>query len=382
MGARPQRAVFICEKGIHVSAIARELISKGWECSAITRAGSSLTRVAGLEKLNIIEKNQNFMATVLANYHDLLFSSDFISFSSDDHLGEVAQSSLSTLEKEVILPISNDVGLSMMASKVGFTRAIHQLGLRTPRTEIYQSPDELIELSQRFPLPAIAKADAGGGGVSVLRLDTPLTSTDGLRNLAPGVIQEFFNNQRIGVEALFNNGRLAAWMYCDEQETIAPFAPSMVRHYGAPLALDFVEQLQTLGEATGAHGFANCSFFYSPDEKAHYIFECDLRANHWARLFPYFGIDVAALLAPSWSGEIATPKLSRGGKTVIHFSRLLTASANKRDGRAFIRTLLRYRNSSDFLAGEGRFFAVAAPIALKFLPERIKPFLKSLRRYI
>jgi len=92
MDTQPQRAVFICEKGIHISAIARELISKGWECSALTTPGSSLTRVAGLEKLHIIEKNQNFFATVLANYQDLLFSSDFISFSSDDHLSEVVQS--------------------------------------------------------------------------------------------------------------------------------------------------------------------------------------------------------------------------------------------------------------------------------------------------
>ena len=378
----PQRALFICEKGIHFSAIARELISSGWECSAITTERSSLSRVRGFENLHIIDSNQDFIATVLIDFKELLFSSNLISFASDAHLLKLAESSLSTLEKKIILPISTDAGLSIMTSKIGFTRLIKELGLPTPKTDIYLDVEQLKQASAKFVLPAMIKSDGGGGGTSVRRLNEPLTSTHDLADFTPGVIQEFMSLPVIGVDAIFNNGRLAAWVYCDLQETITPFGPSVLRHYAAPESLDFVTQLQEIGAATGAHGFANCSFFYSPNERVHYIFECDLRPNHWARLAPYFGIDVATILSSSWEGEIVTAALVPAGRTVIHFSRALTKAADERDLKAFIRTLFRYWRSSDYLAGEGRFFAVAAPITLKFLPARVKVILKSLRQYI
>ena len=381
MESRPLRALFICEKGVHFSAVAREMMRSGWECSAITLSRSHLTRVKGWSEILLIDKSSPFIPTVLSQHKDFLLSFDFISFGTDKYLGEVAASSLSQLEKKILLPISTDMGLAVMDSKIGFTSLVKKLQLPTPRSSTFSTRAELLEECSSFTPPFVIKGDRGGGG-SAVKVIRSLEELDPLDELQPGVIQEFLNLKPVGVEVIFNQGRVASWAYCADQLFTANFGPSMRRHYSKPPSLDFLEHLEKFGEATGAQGFANASFFYLPEANSHQIFECDLRANHWVRLYPYLGVDVATLLSHEWNGEVFTPPFAEEGETFIHYGRALTAAGDAHDAQAFLSAMRMYRRSSDFLAGEGHFFIYTALNATKFLPRWLKKFLKSLRRYI
>jgi predicted ATP-grasp superfamily ATP-dependent carboligase len=184
------------------------------------------------------------------------------------------------------------------------------------------------------------------------------------------------------VDAIFNHGRLAAWAYSDFQRSRSAFEPSEARHYANPKSLDFIEQLERIGAATGAHGFANCSFFYLPDTGSHLFFECDLRANHWLRLFPHFGIDIPHLLSDEWDGVCGSVINPEGGAYFIHYGRSVQHAAERRDWRAYFAAIRSYRHSTDYLADEGHPIIVTLLAALRFLPDSVKRTIKSLRRYI
>jgi len=273
------------------------------------------------EYKNICERPKDFASTLIAQPELLNNLGEWIIFDDDELMRILATSDLPQSTKIRILPAKTELGLGMLGSKVGQTIAALEAGISTPQTYIARTDLEMQKYAKELCGPFVIKADLGGGGGLVRKFNSPeeLESLQDREKFLPGVIQEFISSLPFSVEALFVNGRLAAFIL-SEMLTCAPtsFGPSDIRKFVDPSNSEIEDSLNKLASVGGLHGFANITFVWCQKRQMHLLIECDMRVNTWVQFGPLLGVPWGVILA-DWSPtrEVVTTNLGDTGR-VIH----------------------------------------------------------------
>ena len=338
----------------------------------------------------------NFAKELIANRALIESLNGWIIFGRDDDMYQIGRSDLTLELKLKLLPVKKPEAIHIPGSKCELVSLAKTAHYKMPISENLDSWSELFKKLETFPTPFIIKSERGSGGVSVRRVNNSieLAKLPLPESWYPIVIQEFITDDLRAVDALFREGHLVAWMYCDNFQFPTEFGPSVSRRYVEPPALDFEQDLIKFGKATGAHGFANCSFFYFPSTDSHLLFEVDLRTNAWHHLGRIFGIEWKALMQDPLDEvlmEIKSPQnLSPNGYRIVLWQRYIEYAIQNRKWKILYR-LLRMKRSErspiDFqdeainrglLIGLFRLIPLAfAKFLFGFLPVDLKRRLKS-----
>lgn len=338
----------------------------------------------------------NFAKELIANRALIENLNGWIIFGRDDDMYQVGRSDLTLELKLKLLPVKNPDAIHIPGSKCELVSLAKTAHFKIPISENLNSSLELASRLETFSTPFIIKSERGSGGMSVRRVNNSieLAKLPIPESWYPIVIQEFIAEDLRGVDALFREGHLVAWMYCDNFESPTEFGPSVSRRYVEPPALDFEEDLIKFGKATGAHGFANCSLFYFPTTNSHLLIEVDLRTNAWHQFGRIFGIEWKALMQDSLDEvlmRIESPQtLPPNGYSIVLWQRYIEYAIQNRKWR-LIFNLLRMKRSErspiDFqdvamnrglLIGLFRLVPLAfAKFLFGFLPVDMKRRLKS-----
>ena len=338
----------------------------------------------------------NFVKELIANRSLIESLNGWIIFGRDDDMYQLGRSNLALELKLKLLPVKNPDTIHIPGSKCELVSLAKTARYKIPISENLNSSLELSSKLETFPTPFIIKSERGSGGMSVRRVNDSieLVILPIPESWYPIVIQEFIAEDLRGVDALFREGHLVAWMYCDNFKSPTEFGPSTNRRYVEPPTLDFEEDLIKFGMATGAHGFANCSFFYIPSTNSHLLIEVDLRTNAWHQFGKIFGIEWRALMQDPLDEvlmKIKSPQiLSPNGYSIVLWQRYIEYAIQNRKWRIIFR-LLRMKKSErspiDFqdvainrglLIGLFRLVPLAfAKFLYEFLPVDMKKRLKS-----
>ncbi len=245
-------------------------------------------------ELPAVDPLELWQDTAIANYKTILEQhADWIIFCDDETIGAVARSTIPLEDKLRLLPAMSKSGLNLLGSKVGLGDAMNRLELPGPKTITVESPTELSAAIALFTDDFLIKGDLFGGGSRVRRFtQSAKASASGIpADWYPLVVQEFVSGTEVSIEALFRDGRLVAYLYSEMRETMGAFGPSTARRYRTPEVKDFEAVLNYLGADGGLNGMFNVALIWSPERRAHFLFELDPRANTWHQFGPHFGID-------------------------------------------------------------------------------------------
>ena len=239
---------------------------------------------------------------------------DLVIIGDDITLRLILQSNLPAQTKLKLLPVTSENHYSHLFSKIGLSQAFEAGKVLTPQYGVANSASEFIPLANSLGYPVLIKVDAsfGGQGVFVCQSDHDIA------NLAPKLaqhphfrfpvlVQEKIEGLCLDLSAFYQAGKLISFCHAVEEKTTSPLGPSNVRTYTQLGYLDqkIFTELEAVGKALGADGFANISAIWSQTNLQRYFFEADMRPNGWADYSKYVGHDLAgAIKAYFEHGEI------------------------------------------------------------------------------
>lgn len=254
---------------------------------------------------------------------------DWVIVADDKELQLLARSNLPDEVLARLLPARNQLGRSLFDSKGALARALAQLNIPQPQTQIAASRGELKKIVNASDTGLVIKADSGHGGTGVVLAPIPQDFDLGAipSEWFPIVVQEFIDGDVCAVEAQFINGQLAGYLYSTVLETSSLFGGSTDRLFTTPPDDQVEQALATLGNAGALHGLANCSFIKDNRTGTLLLFEVDLRPNVWHQFGPKLGVD--------WISLFKNPPVhavhNEGTQRVAHYPRSLTRAIRQLD---------------------------------------------------
>lgn len=216
----------------------------------------------------------------------------------DRTINLVLDSNLDDEDKLLLLPVVTIGNFAHLSSKIGLSIVFEQYGIRSPDFSVVENMEQLSDAVLKMGFPLIVKGDRSGGGKQTVDI---LNGSDLSRVLAgydffPAILQRKVAGKLIGIEAFYQDGELISFSYSEVLETTEnEFSPSVLRHYHQTGSIDLsvVQELQDIGRALGADGFANISCIRT-ERNERYYFEADLRPTAWVAHSSYFGDDLAS----------------------------------------------------------------------------------------
>lgn len=213
---------------------------------------------------------------------------------------------------QALLPASGS-GLDFLLSKLAFPILAARAGIRVPKSVVQRDPDALKAAAEILGYPLILKRPQGFSGQSVFRIESRAHLDAALQALkadAALLLQEQITGVEIGATAIWQQGRLLAWLAFEKIRTWpGRFGPaSMVRLCAPPQMQGMLEKM---GQVSGFHGLGGADFMR--DENGNlFALEQHGRPNGQFVLADQVGIDLPALLrtlilGPEHSGEAITP---------------------------------------------------------------------------
>ena len=211
----------------------------------------------------------------------------------DRTINLVLDSDLPVEDKLALLPVVSTGNFAHLSSKIGLSMIFEQCGIRSPDFSVIENKRQLSDAVLKMGFPLIIKGDRSGGGkqtVDILNesdFKTVLTSFD----FFPAILQRKVAGELIGIEAFYQDGELISFSYSEVLETTEnEFSPSVLRHYHQTGSIDpsVQQELEDIGRALGADGFANISCILT-ERNERYYFEADMRPTAWVAHSSYFG---------------------------------------------------------------------------------------------
>ncbi len=225
-----------------------------------------------------------------------------VAASNDKVLKCITDAELPDADKLLLLPVTGAQHLHHLASKVGLSHALSRHGVPTPEFAVAHDAAGLHAAAARVGYPLVVKGDFSGGGNQVFKC----VNADELTRVArhfrayPALLQQFIDGELASIEAFFQQGQLLHFAYSEvlEYQCDQRFAPSSLRRFlrRDQLAPGFEADLENLGHALGANGFANVTAIRTPGGQ-HYFFEADMRPTVWIGYPRLFGDSLAAKMA-------------------------------------------------------------------------------------
>jgi hypothetical protein len=339
---------FIAAHGENFRRLPEFLAGPGVRITLICCTRSLLRKSEFIDQVVAVTQHpncNNFVRDLLAHTELIKGINGWVIFASDEDLYNVAHSDLDEELKLKLLPVRRSDHVSIVGSKAQFIKTCKESEVPIPKSDVVDAPEQVHEVVKNFSTPFVIKADrgAGGAGVRVVSSEADLVLQPVPASWYPIVIQEFVFGEPRGVDAFFREGELLAWLYSGDFDLPDALGPTMSRRYFEPPVLDFVEALKKYGRATGAHGFANGSLFYLPEEKRHVMFELDLRTNAWHHLGQKLGLDWVSMMSQpmeNFQGVVQYPtNLPPGGLTLKHWQRQIEFAIQARDWRTAIQLI-------------------------------------------
>jgi predicted ATP-grasp superfamily ATP-dependent carboligase len=194
------------------------------------------------------------------------------------------------VEREVIHAL-----LSKAAMDVLLARA----GVPVPRSRALQGPEELLRFAADVGAPVVLKPVDGVAGGGVVLVQDPGELEDVfLRVVAahPALMVQEYVRGRVGFcQAVFDTGRLVAWMTAWKARTWpGPFGPSSeVRFASVPEAGEIVSRI---GDALGFHGLLSFDFIEQADTGRLVVIEVNARPVGVMARCTHAGVDFAGAI--------------------------------------------------------------------------------------
>ena len=204
----------------------------------------------------------------------------------DDETIKLITDNISNDEVELfkkIMPITKIENREMLSSKIGMSRVFERNGIKTPRYINYAEESDVEAITTKVDFPVLLKVDFSFSGIGIRKCEAPeelKEKLDELHDSTNVVIQEFITGDDVGVEALFEQGKLICYQcarvmsYMNNQ-----FSFTTKRTYYRNKKVE--EILIQLGERVGLNSFASIGFIYHKERDAYYLIEVDARTNSW-----------------------------------------------------------------------------------------------------
>lgn len=182
-----------------------------------------------------------------------------------------------------IMPLTKIENRDILASKIGMSRVFERNNITTPRYLNYKEEMDLLCLDQKLDFPVLLKVDFSFSGIGIRKCNAPSELKEKIEELHDKenvVIQEFIEGEDVGVEALFEKGKLICYQCAKVLEYMNnEFSFTTKRIYYRNKKIE--EILITLGERVGLNSFASIGFIYNKERDAYYLIEVDSRTNSW-----------------------------------------------------------------------------------------------------
>lgn len=223
-------------------------------------------------------------------YHLVIVGDDYC-------MADIVDSNLPIELKVKLLPVVSNENLEHLFSKCALSKILLAAGISTPEFEICNSLGDLTEHAKKIGFPLFIKVDRSGGGCGVFECANNKELLEKSTNLPyPLLLQRKIEGSIVDMSAFYQNGRLIDFSYSVFYKTVGgPFGASSVRQYTqiAYLPIEVFIELERLGIALGAHGFANITCMEDCITGQRYFIEADMRPNVWADHSKYIGNDLA-----------------------------------------------------------------------------------------
>jgi hypothetical protein len=252
---------------------------------------------------------------------------DWVVITDDGTLREVADSSLSLEQKLKILPVLKQEDFTHLYSKIGLSKVLSRAGISTPPFFEAHTILEARAAARELGYPILLKQDASGGGSGIHQCNYP-ADFDAVKPQffdQPVLVQKKIAGLEIDLSAIFLKGSLIHFSYSTVNRIIRnSFGPSSIRTYTPLSFVDsaIFDELSSIGEALGAHGFTNLGALQSGNRR--YYFEVDMRPNAWIEIPRYFELDPAIRIRRGQTLKFPVPALPNQPSkiTIPYFLRL------------------------------------------------------------
>jgi len=162
----------------------------------------------------------------------------------------------------------------------------------SPKYIVYQN-QSIAEIVEAFKFPLLIKQDLSWSGVGIFKCYNETELSDTLHKIQAKenlVVQEFIDGEDVGVEALYKDGALVAFITSKVLTYMGnAFSVSTRRIYYRDNTLE--KLLQELGEAFGINGFVNIAYMLEKHTGKYYLIEVDFRLNSWFAYGRFIGCD-------------------------------------------------------------------------------------------
>jgi glutathione synthase/RimK-type ligase-like ATP-grasp enzyme len=185
-----------------------------------------------------------------------------------------------------LMPLNKIENRYMLSSKIGFSQFCASAGLLTPKSIIYNRPEDLELIKSTLNFPIVNKRDFSSAGTDMFVSNT-LADFESDMHLIPinhnVLIQEYIIGTEIQVEALFFDGILVTYTNGLIVQTFSTqFSFTTRRKYFKDENLTAL--LKEIGLKLGLNSFSNIAFIYKKETNQYYLFEVDPRPNSWIAL--------------------------------------------------------------------------------------------------
>lgn len=255
-----------------------------------------------------------------------------------------------------LLPITKIENRQILSSKCGLSIILNKYGINTPAYLIYSEKEDLGKVIGSMIFPILLKVDYSFSGIG-LKLVEKSSDLEGAineiyksKNL---VIQEFIEGVDLGVEALFDKGRLVMYNLATIQNYMYhKFSFTTSRTYIRDIEIE--KLLIELGEKVGINGFASIQYIYHPKRKIYYLIEADLRTNSWMSYSRFtrqdFSDGIQSIYNNTNESKIDTKSESINEKTeIIIFDRDIRRCIKNKDFKGLMKWVINWNGCWKFI---------------------------------
>jgi len=254
-----------------------------------------------------------------------------------------------------IMPITKVSSKGILASKLGMSQVFSSNNILTPRYASFNSKTSIDEIKQQVNFPVLLKVDFSFSGIGIRKCEVPEelhSSLSELHDKENVIVQEFITGDDIGVEALFENGKLIMYQSAHVEEYMGnEFSITTQRTYFRNPKIE--KLLVELGEKLGLNSFASIGYIHHKPSDNYYLIEVDPRTNGW---MPYSRFTdhnfVDALKAVANKQPLAPNKADNDTtKTykIIHFDRDIRRCIKYKDFKGIFNWVINYKGRWKFI---------------------------------
>lgn len=291
---RCMKALIICT-GFELACTLPCLLAKsGFSVDILSKSGM-FKGGAFVESVFLVPAQESVAAHALRLVQEWEKAYNWIIVTEDGLLLEILRQDAPDDLKLKILPVTAARHFSHLYSKIGLAEVLERNGIPHPKFKTARTPEEAERAAEALGYPVMLKIDSSNGGAGTYECNTShdLRRYQSPFNGNPMLLQEKVGGALVDLSAIYFEGNLVHFTYSIIHKSKGPFGPSIVRDYLPVEAIDrdVARELQNLGLALGAHGFANISAIETGNRR--YYFEADLRPNVWIGVSTFFGDDPA-----------------------------------------------------------------------------------------